>query len=258
MSLFQRWTGAGTSPVDWCESNYVVTSCIAEFFNTISNFLFFMVPPATCHLWVSYAQHVTRGVYVVWVFFVVIGLSSAYFHGTLSFLGQMLDELSILWLLMVSYSLFTPLRLRPKVLRDDERLYWAVMAALTVITTVSAFFAPIVNAFALFLVGGPAVFILAKEVKGSEDPEVARLGKITFTSLALAILAWLVDRFLCRVCQALGFPFLHALWHILIFVSGYTAQVLVCYLYALQNVPESRPVLKYWSWTFVPYVHCQG
>ncbi|XP_064096724.1 alkaline ceramidase-like isoform X2 [Macrobrachium nipponense] len=259
-SLLRNWVGAGTSPVDWCEDNYTVTPHIAEFVNTISNVLFLIVPAACTHLWASYAKHVSRGIHVVWIFFTVIGLSSAYFHATLSLLGQLLDELSILWVLMVSYALFTPVQYRPKYLRTNQKLFLGAMSLLACLITASAFVQPAVNCYALFLVGAPAVTMLVVEVRAAREPTVTRLGFITLCALGLATTAWVGDKFLCALWRALNIAVLHGLWHVLIFVSAYMTQVLFCYIHAYQDVPESLPVLRYWppkkSWG-LPYVYCQ-
>lgn len=42
------------------------------------------------------------------------GLFSMYFHMTLSFVGQLLDEISILWLLASGYSVWMPRCYFPK------------------------------------------------------------------------------------------------------------------------------------------------
>lgn len=259
-SMVWRWVGSGTSPVDWCEDNYTISPHIAEFFNTLSNVLFIVVPVGASRLWHSYSRNVSRGVHAVWVLFVVVGLSSAYFHATLSLLGQLLDELSILWVLMLSYTLFTPLRYRPRPLRDRFRLYPGCMALLAAVITASAFVKPAINAYALFLVGAPAVWMLVAEVRASKNSEVSRLGVRTLAALAVAALAWVFDRFLCWVWRALHVPILHGLWHLLIFVTAYGMQVLFCYFHAAQDVPESRPALRYWpEGTFaLPYVLCHA
>ncbi|XP_069961005.1 alkaline ceramidase [Cherax quadricarinatus] len=256
--LVWKWIGAGTSPVDWCEGNYTVTPHIAEFVNTITNIVFLVVPAASTKLWLSYARHVSRGIHIIWFFYVVIGLSSAYFHATLSLLGQLLDELSILWVLMVSYTLFTPVMYRPKFLRSNQRLYAACMVALSVLITASAFVQPAINAYALFIVGLPAVAMLVVEMRVMKDTSVVRLSKITLAALILAATCWVCDRFLCAMWQALDLTVLHGLWHVLIFITAYSMQVLFCYLHAVQDVPESRPELRYWprrTWA-LPYVFC--
>ena len=259
-SVAGRYLGAGTSPVDWCEDNYTISPYIAEFFNTFSNALFVVVPGAAGRLWTSYALNVSKGVYSVWVLFIIVGLSSAYFHATLSLLGQLLDELSILWLLMLSYTLFTPMSYRPRGLRERFSVYALCMGVLAILITLSAFVSPAINAYALFLVGGPAVGMLVAEVRASKDTNVRSLGNRTLIALIVAALSWVFDKILCSVWQALHMPILHSLWHILIFITAYGTQVLFCYFHALQDVPESYPVLRYWprrSWG-LPYVYCQS
>jgi alkaline ceramidase len=51
-----------------------------------------------------------------------LGVFSMYFHMTLSFLGQLLDELAILWLLAFSYSIWMPRCYFPAFLKGNR---WA-------------------------------------------------------------------------------------------------------------------------------------
>ena len=60
------------------------------------------------YLFRQYSQRIGPAVNIVWGLLVVIGLSSAYFHATLSLVGQLLDELAILWVLAAAFALWTP------------------------------------------------------------------------------------------------------------------------------------------------------
>merc|ERR1711934_283612 len=51
----QGYWGDPTSSIDWCESNYVVSFYIAEFWNTISSFL--MVVAGICGLVITFQHH---------------------------------------------------------------------------------------------------------------------------------------------------------------------------------------------------------
>ena len=51
---------------------------------------------------------------------IVVGLGSAYFHGTLSFAGQLIDELAIAWVLLASFAIWTPKHMLPELFRRDR------------------------------------------------------------------------------------------------------------------------------------------
>lgn len=93
--------------------------CVVGCFQ-ISNVQFIVLPPVLMYLFKEYGRCVTAGIHVLWSLLIVVGLSSMYFHATLSLLGQLLDELAILWVYMAAYSLFCPKRYYPKFCQNDR------------------------------------------------------------------------------------------------------------------------------------------
>ena len=65
-------------------------------------------PPACSYLFGPYSRLVGPGINVMWLLLMVIGLGSVYFHATLSFAGQMIDELAIAWVLLAGFAIWTP------------------------------------------------------------------------------------------------------------------------------------------------------
>ncbi|XP_037047355.1 alkaline ceramidase [Bradysia coprophila] len=248
----------GSSPVDWCEGNYQISPNIAEFVNTFSNFIFILFPPILIHLFKDYGYFINQGIHIIWVLLIIVGLSSAYFHATLSLIGQLLDEVAILWVCSAAFSMFSPKALFPKFLKGNRNKFSAGIAIITAICTVLSVWQPAVNAFALMFLVIPATIMLYNELRVQKCERVIRLGIRCCMVLCVALICWLTDRFCCDTWFGEHFPYLHGFWHIFIFIASYTATVLFAY-FAVQNDYVDRVAeLKYWpvnSFEFgIPYV----
>ncbi|XP_058797303.1 alkaline ceramidase [Phymastichus coffea] len=236
----------GSSPIDWCESNYNISPSIAEFMNTLSNALFLLLPPVLMHLFKDYGRFVNPGIHVIWVLLMVVGISSAYFHATLSLVGQLLDELAILWVYMAGLCMFLPRRYFPTAVKNNRKKFSLFASMATLVATVLATFHPAINAFALMTLGIPAFGFMILELRRTKSARVYRLGLRCGAVWVLAVTCWLNDRLFCDTWLNLNFPYLHALWHLLIFIASYTAAVLFAYFTVKDEKPHQSPILKYW------------
>ncbi|XP_070541863.1 alkaline ceramidase 2-like [Ptychodera flava] len=255
----------GSSDVDWCEVNYNIVPGIAEFFNTISNVLFFLLPPVLIYLFRQYAKQVNSGVNIVWVLLVVVGACSAYFHATLSLVGQLLDELSIIWVIMWALAMWFPRRYYPASLNGDRNKFKGIVLCVTFVGTAMACLHPAVNHLVLITFVIPCGVLFGIELKRCGCSRVYRLGLVSVVYVIFAVTVWLSDRLNCELWTKLKFPYLHSLWHIFIFQGAYLSCVVFAYFDATAEVPEQAPTLKYWpndSWEFfgIPYVFlkCSG
>ena len=114
----------------------------------VSNVLFFVYPPLLIYLSQDYGELVSKGVHVVWLLLFVVGagvlielqsfyviylsllssfcfvwhatftfsffcIGSVYFHATLSLVGQLVDEIAILWVVLTAVAVWYPPRLLP-------------------------------------------------------------------------------------------------------------------------------------------------
>mmetsp|Transcript_157935 Transcript_157935/g.506551 ORF Transcript_157935/g.506551 Transcript_157935/m.506551 type:complete len:263 (-) Transcript_157935:30-818(-) len=211
--------------IDWCEANYAVTPFVAEFWNTLTSLLC-MIPPL-----VWFVQRFPEGVGVIpWVYplisFIMFG--SVMFHGTLTWVGQLLDEVPILAFISFSFStLFDSYSIRGASSKDAsvmERSWWGpgpralALIGVLQVSAITLLYTTRAKAYGLFL-GCAIAQALAhwplmllemggrlREVRGPMLRMLAVHVALGYGGYAL----WCLEN---TFCEQLRFLQLHAWWH---------------------------------------------
>lgn len=200
---------------------------------------------------------------MVWLLLMVVGLGSIYFHATLSFAGQLIDELAIAWVVLAGFTIWMPPHLLQRwPLNGSRRKLGQIASVLGILVIALALVKPVLNAFILISMALPAVLLLFQEMKECSDRRAWRLCRVSVFWLLVAVVLWLSDRANCHFWLRVNFPYLHSLWHVLIFVAAYVACVLFAFLYACREHPQLRAHIHYWPSNEcehgVPYVHIES
>ncbi|PIK54428.1 putative alkaline ceramidase 2 isoform X3 [Apostichopus japonicus] len=77
----------------------------------------------------------------------IVGSFSIYFHATLSLVGQLLDEVSIIWVVFCGVALWFPRRLYPSLFNGSRKYFKLMMFLITMVSTVLACMKPSLNNF---------------------------------------------------------------------------------------------------------------
>ncbi len=212
--------GTPTASVDWCEANYEHTRYVCEFYNTLSSTA--LIAAGALGLWL-HRRTLERRFLLAFSALVIVGAGSIAFHATLRFECQMLDELPMLYTVLVMlYILFENRRER-----RFGRWFPAVLVALgIVLSSLSAFTRGAVQAN-VFRISFTALefyslYLVYRIQRSSDNPLVRTLFRVGIASYACAIGCWTVDLEGCAwvggVLPAHGIPNpqLHAWWHVLV------------------------------------------
>jgi alkaline ceramidase len=193
-----------SSTIDWCESNYVYSNYIAEFWNTISNILYIIV------YFLSFRSfkyiNCNQNDRLLNTLLLSTGISSFYFHATLSLLGQILDEYSIVLLLTNTLLIIY----QEEYIRKLLKLY-------LFIHTILIFYIPHINIPILFILGFWIKLKMTKIFNKSQEKSHKRYWKTAQYLFILSVLCWISDFLFC----GMTFIQFHALWHILSAMCAY-------------------------------------
>ncbi|XP_022103257.1 alkaline ceramidase 3-like isoform X2 [Acanthaster planci] len=191
--------GKPTSTLDWCEANYVVTPYIAEFWNTVSSLALIFIPILDLvytKLTAPKRIHIERRNYMACLAFVSVGLGSWFFHMSLLYETQLLDEIPMIWGTCVLVYLFFENNSKP-----NSRNYVLVVFLVLYATLITGIYVLVINpvfhqvAFTLLVLaalvrGGYCFFYLKMEC----SPALFLLSVLLFVSGGVL---WLLDNGLC-------------------------------------------------------------
>nr|GEV51921.1 alkaline ceramidase-like [Tanacetum cinerariifolium] len=105
-SISSFW-GPVTSSHEWCEKNYVYSSYVAEFYNTISNVPCILL--ALIGLLSSVLQRFEKRFSVLHLSNMALAIGSVMYHATLQHVQQQSDETPMVWeMLLYIYILYSP------------------------------------------------------------------------------------------------------------------------------------------------------
>lgn len=254
--------GRPSSSIDWCERNYVVNWYLAEFVNTIT--CFSMVTIGLVAVVVAKRLELPEGRWQAhgWVW-ALVGMGSAFFHGTLSHHGQMLDELPMMWAVFVwCYCLLRVYDERKYTFRAVFIIYTMAYSALQVYFTFVLAFQLQYTVLVLF-----GVFLTDRNARADTTYSVFSCASVTklphghqqllhmmrqhIFVLLLGFVFWLLDQFACESLHNLPSgmpnPQFHAWWHVLIAWSIHLG-----YQYSMAlRVAELRGDIEQVSWTWL-------
>ncbi|CAI9112847.1 OLC1v1013344C1 [Oldenlandia corymbosa var. corymbosa] len=246
MADISSFWGPVTSTHEWCEPNYVYSSYIAEFFNTISNVPALVL--AFIGLVIAFTQRFEKRFSVLHISNMTLAIGSMLYHATLQRMQQQGDETPMVWeMLLYLYILYSPDWHYRSTMPTFLFLYAMVFAVAHSFIRFGAGFW--LHYALLCLLCIPRMY---KYYIYTEDILAKRLAKLYVGTLIGGSICWLFDRLLCRLISGWYFnPQGHALWHIFMGFNSYFANEFLMYCRAQQRgwQPRVKHLLG-----FLPYV----
>jgi dihydroceramidase len=210
-----------TSSIDWCERNYVVTQYIAEFWNCLSSFSMCILG-GILFIRGLYNKIETRFL-LSSLGFGFVGLGSAYFHGTLTHLGQMADELPMVYSMIIWWFILFRMnefkQIKSKLFAMDILVVFGIFYGLlwTYVHSLQTFVLIFQGHMSLMVLGGIITLIYLYRQPNHHVYRLKYLLVVYVSLLISAFVCWTMDQQLCERMNSGSRlnPQLHAWWHVL-------------------------------------------
>lgn len=214
----QYWGGI-TATLDWCEDNYVVWWA-AELWNTVSNTFIFL--PCVVGMMHSLQHGLEQRIFWSYFGLASVGLGSWAFHMTLTWVGQLLDELPMIYASCVFLFCVLPsswTRGRRTAATVCLLLLYAMAVTVLYVQHKVAAFHEAAYAVQVLLI----IFLTHNRAKRTaHGSELRSLFYRGVTSYGLGFLCWNIDNLACdhlKVMRGAAGPLapllqMHAWWHV--------------------------------------------
>lgn len=197
-----------SSSFNFCEIDYLHHSYIVEYYNTISS-----LPIVLLGVYGLFFNKKLSNKYDVrYVLLILIGLGSIFFHTTMTRVGQLFDEIPMIWL--NSFLLYDMI----------PSFFWFISAfSIT-------YYYIIFQSYEIFLIYFifTGIFVYFTPIYMNKNIIASRLLKLSLSLFTIGFIKWILDN-LC--CNYLHDYYLHAWWHIW---SGFSVYFYIQFQMALK------------------------
>ena len=211
--------------IDWCEPNYEYSIYIAEAFNCLTSLSFII---SAYIIWQHFVFLPRKGgsiSYVYTMLVIMVGITSFYYHATLSLFGQFMDELYISLMYGIGILSLNPYQIVKLNYSSKKNIYLFILVTIPFISPFIYFYWKKINLHSpiyMFVIGflcniylfyygnkyknsitNPHIILKLKEI----EKRTVLVNIITIISLVF----WSLD----RVCSQYWHKYAHGIWHIL-------------------------------------------
>ncbi|KAG0040717.1 Alkaline ceramidase 3 [Podila clonocystis] len=201
--------GPPTSSVDWCEDNYVVTQYIAEFFNSFSSFAMIFLGEAACYsidrlqASLNRVQPNKTSLFRFKLAFrtiTVVGIGSFLFHATLLHKMQMLDELPMLYSVLVLFFCLIESRFGAQPAWFPKLLFvhGVIVTGLVAFTSGNVQFFSFHASFSSLEIATLFLIFKVYQARKREYPDIKRVFELGIGLYAVAVAVWMTDLNFCE------------------------------------------------------------